>query len=76
MKHIHNSIIQVRHELVVKFWVFFTQRHEEKLMSSVNEFIGFSTKVALGSFITLAPVIKRGMDLTDISHPAVITNNY
>jgi hypothetical protein len=37
-------------------------------MPSVNEFIGFGAKVALGSFVTLAPVVKRGMGLTDISH--------
>jgi len=45
-------------------------------MSSVNKLIGFSAKVTLGSFVTLAPVIKRGMDLTDISHSDVKMNNY
>jgi hypothetical protein len=45
-------------------------------MSSVNKLIGFSAKVALGSLVTLAPVVKRGMGLTDISHSGVRTNNY
>ena len=66
----------VRHELVVKFWVFFMQCSEEKLMSSVNKLIGFSTEVTLCSFVTLAPVIKRGMGLTDIRHSDVKMNNY
>ena len=61
---------------MVKFRAFFTQRSEEKLMSSVNKLIGFSTKVTLGSFVTLAPVIKRGMGLTDIRHSDVKMNNY
>ena len=61
MKNACNGIIQVRHELVVKFPVFFTQCSEKKFMSSVNKLIGFSMKVALGSLVTLAPVIKRSM---------------
>ena len=40
MRHACNSIIEVRHKL--KFWMFFMQSSEEKLMSLVNILIGFS----------------------------------
>jgi len=45
-------------------------------MSSVNRLIGISPEVTLGSFVTLTPVIERGMDLTDISQSDVRKNNY
>jgi hypothetical protein len=61
---------------VVKFGAFVTQHSEEKLMSSVDRLIGISPEVTLGSFVTLTPVIERGMDLTDISHEDVKKNNY
>jgi hypothetical protein len=61
---------------VVNFWTFFTQGFEEKLVSSVDRLIRISREVALGLFVTMAPVIKRGMDLTDINNSEVRTYNY